>query len=222
MHPNLCVNPDHINVSVRELDLYLADLIYSHGPKQHCFNCKFGATLSNASNETTPGTPTRGALSSNTEIVTSGSAGQWSTVDSVVVSESSSSNNNDQHQSQQLHSHSLIHSLQQQQSHQTAPTSHPHLAHHGALQLLHHPSSQANPGLIKIKQESPSTSSSAAAASATGNSSTTAASAALYQQQLNSSRHLMQAPTSSSPNKDALSPPSRHSKSPTSFLVLPH
>ncbi|XP_015791567.1 putative uncharacterized protein DDB_G0277255 isoform X3 [Tetranychus urticae] len=29
-HPNLCVNPYHINVSVRELDLYLANYIFSH------------------------------------------------------------------------------------------------------------------------------------------------------------------------------------------------
>ncbi|XP_050531243.1 nuclear factor 1 X-type isoform X12 [Daktulosphaira vitifoliae] len=31
-HPSLCVNPYHINVSVRELDLYLANYINSHGP----------------------------------------------------------------------------------------------------------------------------------------------------------------------------------------------
>ncbi|KAH8036369.1 hypothetical protein HPB51_025710 [Rhipicephalus microplus] len=31
-HPALCVNPFHINVSVRELDLYLANFILSHEP----------------------------------------------------------------------------------------------------------------------------------------------------------------------------------------------
>lgn len=39
-HPSLCVNPYHINVSVRELDLYLANYINSHGKfiNTHAFN----------------------------------------------------------------------------------------------------------------------------------------------------------------------------------------
>ena len=34
LHPSLCVNPYHINVSVRELDLFLANFINTHG-KNH-------------------------------------------------------------------------------------------------------------------------------------------------------------------------------------------
>ena len=33
LHPGLCVNPYHINVSVRELDLFLANYINSNGKK---------------------------------------------------------------------------------------------------------------------------------------------------------------------------------------------
>ncbi|XP_065220442.1 nuclear factor 1 B-type isoform X3 [Planococcus citri] len=37
-HPSLCVNPYHINVSVRELDLYLANYINSHGYSHNPYN----------------------------------------------------------------------------------------------------------------------------------------------------------------------------------------
>jgi nuclear factor I len=36
LHPSLCVNPYHINVSVRELDLFLANYINTHGKLEAC------------------------------------------------------------------------------------------------------------------------------------------------------------------------------------------
>ena len=35
LHPSLCVNPYHINVSVRELDLFLANYINTHGEEDY-------------------------------------------------------------------------------------------------------------------------------------------------------------------------------------------
>ena len=41
LHPNLCVNPYHINVSVRELDLFLANYVNSHGKSYNCMISRF-------------------------------------------------------------------------------------------------------------------------------------------------------------------------------------
>ena len=41
LHPGLCVNPYHINVSVRELDLFLANYINTHGESSFLFLANF-------------------------------------------------------------------------------------------------------------------------------------------------------------------------------------
>ena len=38
LHPGLCVNPYHINVSVRELDLFLANYVNSNGKNFFFYN----------------------------------------------------------------------------------------------------------------------------------------------------------------------------------------
>ena len=38
LHPGLCVNPYHINVSVRELDLFLANYVNSNGKNINLHN----------------------------------------------------------------------------------------------------------------------------------------------------------------------------------------
>ena len=42
LHPSLCVNPYHINVSVRELDLFLANYINTHGKWELTDHSVFG------------------------------------------------------------------------------------------------------------------------------------------------------------------------------------
>ena len=37
LHPGLCINPYHFNVSVRELDLFLANYINTHGESSFLF-----------------------------------------------------------------------------------------------------------------------------------------------------------------------------------------
>ena len=40
LHPGLCVNPYHINVSVRELDLFLANYVNSNGKRPPLLHCE--------------------------------------------------------------------------------------------------------------------------------------------------------------------------------------
>ena len=35
VHPGLCINPQHMSVTVRELDLYMANFIHSYGTSPH-------------------------------------------------------------------------------------------------------------------------------------------------------------------------------------------
>ena len=46
LHPGLCVNPYHINVSVRELDLFLANYISTHGKSIFFLNQKLNISKS--------------------------------------------------------------------------------------------------------------------------------------------------------------------------------
>ena len=46
LHPSLCVNPYHINVSVRELDLFLANYISTHGKSIFFLNQKLNISKS--------------------------------------------------------------------------------------------------------------------------------------------------------------------------------